>query len=233
MLNRFDPGSEVSKINSSNKALIEVSEECFAIIDQCLTLNQLTNHFFDVCIQESHSPGTPHFILDKEKQTIQPLHANLHFDFGGFAKGYALEEIRTILSKAGVADALVNFGNSSILALGHHPHGDCWEVSLQHSFKPELSVSTFRLLNQVLTTSGILSTQKAHIRSPHTGQLCTANETYSVVTASATEGEAISTALYAANQEMLQKVILQNFKLKTALRVSYANDDFAVKVITV
>ena len=50
-------------------------------------------------------------------------------DFGGIAKGYALEKVRNILQEAGVENALLNFGGSSVLGMGHHPLGPCWEVA--------------------------------------------------------------------------------------------------------
>ncbi len=49
-------------------------------------------------------------------------------DFGAIAKGYALERVRKILDEAGVRNALLNFGGSSALGMGHHPLGPHWEV---------------------------------------------------------------------------------------------------------
>lgn len=223
MLNRFDPRSEVSKINSNPSGGIKISEEFCAILEQCLTFNRLTCYFFDVCINTGNSavPGTKKFLMDAEKGIILPVNTVLHFDFGAFAKGYVLDRIKTILEKISVSNALVNFGHSSILALGHHPHGNCWKISLQHSFNPTLEVFTFDLFDEILTTSGVLPSKKAHIRSPFTGELKTEPATYSVVTKTGAEGEAISTALYAANDDVQRRAILKNFGVNTALKVAY------------
>jgi FAD:protein FMN transferase len=223
MLNRFDPQSEVSKINGKKSGSIAISEEFCTIVEQCQKFNRLTNYFFDVCIDPDIPavPGTNKFLTDAKKGTIQPINTVLHFDFGAYAKGYALDRIKAILENASLSNALVNFGNSSILALGHHPHGNCWKISLQHSYDPALTVYTFDLSDEILTTSGILPTKEAHIRSPLTGELNTERATYSVVTKTAVEGEAITTALYAANDLVQQREILKNFGLKSALKIEY------------
>jgi thiamine biosynthesis lipoprotein len=211
MLNRFDPQSEVSQLNKTKSG--KISEELRAIIEQCSKFKALTSGCFDVCI-------------NPEKNT-------LNFDFGAYAKGYVLDKIKTIFTEASVSNALINFGNSSILASGHHPLGDCWKISLQHSFNPHLSVYTFDLLDDILTTSGILPTKMAHIKSPFTGEFCTEKSTYSVVTKLATEGEAITTALYVAGNLDQQKRILQNFGLKKALKVDYEGENFKVDEIII
>jgi thiamine biosynthesis lipoprotein len=235
MLNRFDPQSEVSKINGRKSGSIEISEEFCTILEQCLTFNRLTGYLFDVCInlEKPVVSGIKDFLIDNEKCTVQPVNTILNFDFGAYAKGYALDKIKAILEKASASNALINFGNSSILALGHHPHGEYWKISLQHSFNPKASVFTFDLTNKILTTSGILPARKAHIRSPFTGELCTENATYSIETQLAVEGEAISTSLYAANDLVKQKTILKNFGAKSALKVAYVQENFKLEEITV
>jgi thiamine biosynthesis lipoprotein len=225
----------VSIINSRKSERIKISEEFCSILEQCLTFNTLTDYCFDVCINSKNPvvPGMKNFLLDTEKRTVQPLNAGINFDFGGFAKGYALDKIRTIFLTTTVSNALVNFGNSSILGWGHHPHGNCWKINLQHSYHPQLSVYTFDLSGEILTTSGILPSHKAHIRSPITHEWCTENATYSVVTKSAVEGEAISTALVAARDVTQQKSILKNFGLKSALKISYEHENFQQEEILV
>jgi FAD:protein FMN transferase len=233
MLNRFDPQSEVSKVNSNRSENIVISKEFYTILEQCLEFNRLTSYFFDVCINTDNpvAPGSRSFLEDAKKCTIQPVNTALNFDFGAYAKGYVLDRIKVILEKVSLSNALVNFGNSSIMALGHHPHGDCWKISLQHSFNPAIAVYTFDLLDEVLTTSGILPTKNAHIRSPFTGELHTEKTTYSAITKTAVEGEAISTALYAANDIEQQKTILKNFGVRRALKVAYEDEKFTLQEI--
>jgi len=132
MLNRFNPDSEVSQINRHQSRGIKIRPELCAIIEQCKLYNELTKYFFDVCINNTRpvAPGMKDFIIDTTYSTIQPLKSILNFDFGAFAKGYAIDRVKTILGMKSGSNALVIFGNSSILALGHHPCGICLKISL-------------------------------------------------------------------------------------------------------
>ncbi len=58
------------------------------------------------------------------------------------SKGYALETIKSILNECVIENALINMGNSSVLALGNHPVGTGWKVN------------NILLHNECLTTSG-------------------------------------------------------------------------------
>ena len=97
---------------------------------------------------------------------------SLVLDLSGILKGYALERLRQLLSAFGIADALVNLGNSSILSLGQNPSdipsGSC------------------------LTTSGNASASRRHIRNPLTGEFVTGARTVSVTTADGVDGEIAS-----------------------------------------
>ena len=59
---------------------------------------------------------------------------SVQLDFGGYAKGYALDLAINNLRKQGVKNALINIGGN-IIALGQH--GDKpWRVGIQHPRKP-------------------------------------------------------------------------------------------------
>jgi FAD:protein FMN transferase len=55
-------------------------------------------------------------------------------DFGGYAKGYALDSALVYLQKQGVKNALINIGGNII---GRGKHGEKpWRVGIQHPRKP-------------------------------------------------------------------------------------------------
>ena len=61
--------------------------------------------------------------------TVHSSNSAVRLDFGGYAKGYALDRAAAILREGGVANALVNVGGN-ILALGRH--GDApWRIGLE------------------------------------------------------------------------------------------------------
>lgn len=76
----------------------------------------------------------------------------VQLDFGGYAKGYALDSALTYLREQGVKNALVNIGGN-IIALGKH--GDKpWRVGIQHPRKPS-AIATLDLENGwAIGTSG-------------------------------------------------------------------------------
>ena len=74
-------------------------------------------------------PYTP-FIYTPEAQSVFFQQAGTTINLSGFLKGYALDKIREILKVHIIANALINMGNSSVLALGNHPVGTGWKVSL-------------------------------------------------------------------------------------------------------
>jgi thiamine biosynthesis lipoprotein len=60
--------------------------------------------------------------------------SRVQLDFGGYAKGYALDSALAYLREQGVKNALINIGGN-IIALGKH--GDKpWRVGIQHPRKP-------------------------------------------------------------------------------------------------
>ena len=105
-------------------------------------------------------------------------------------KGYALDSLRPLLHEAGIRHALVNLGNSSILALGNHPSGEGWKLG--HDLV---------LSDQCLTTSGNEHEGHTHIINPQTGQPVTGKRQIRVITPQGVWGEVCSTALFACPDE--------------------------------
>ena len=129
MLNRFDATSEVSKLNShTQQDSVSVSAELEDILRSCQYYYEKTLHLFDITLNDFSQiqiHGNHHISFSNFSVTL---------DFGGFAKGYALKKIQEILLRGNIENAFVDFGNSSIMGIGHHPYGDCWKVSLQNPY---------------------------------------------------------------------------------------------------
>ncbi|MCW3481797.1 FAD:protein FMN transferase [Neisseriaceae bacterium JH1-16] len=78
---------------------------------------------------------------------------DLSLDFGGYAKGWALDRARRELLAAGVRSALVNIGGN-VIALGKKPDGTPWKVGIQHPRKNE-AMAVLTLANgEAVGTSG-------------------------------------------------------------------------------
>ena len=120
ILNRFDPKSEVSKINDlHSQNSIPISAELGNILQLCQYYYEHTFHLFDITLKDFSK------IQFCNRHISLPV-SELTLDFGGFAKGYALQKIRNILQQENLQNAFIDFGNSSILGMGHHPYGYSW-----------------------------------------------------------------------------------------------------------
>jgi len=198
--NRFDEESEIAFLNNAAfNQPVEVSEKLFKIIESCQDYHKLTFGLFDITINSvnGYKHGMSNIILDKVKQSVQFLHADILIDLSGFLKGFVLLEIRSYLLKKGIENALINLGNSSILAMGNHPYGNGWKVSIAESTDNQEIV----LLNQCLTSSGNKRITDWPVIHPKTGTMHESSENISVITNDPALGEVLSTALFLANDE--------------------------------
>ena len=195
MGNRFDPESDLSvavrSAISTGSAVL--SPELFNLLSRCLQANKETEGLFDITVNSpcfypglvstvhlTPFPDAPGGTLTISRASLTSLTGEVPvgqvgsfvLDLSGILKGYALERLRQLLSAFGIADALVNLGNSSILSLGQNPSdipsGSC------------------------LTTSGNASASRRHIRNPLTGEFVTGVRTVSVTTADGVDGEIAS-----------------------------------------
>lgn len=190
MANYFDPTSELATLNrlaaTRDTAL---SEELYTLIDFCQEAHTRTLGYFDVSVgSEPHHPHTMQRIsLSPTRHTARFDEPGICLNLSGLLKGYAIDRIQPMLAAHNVQHALINLGNSSILAQGNHPAGSGWKVDKE-----------IVLHNQCLTTSGNDTDTRQHIADPHTGQLVTGKRKIAVTTTSGIWGEVCSTALFAA-----------------------------------
>lgn len=191
--NCFDPTSELSTVNRlAHDRPLAVSPELFRILHLCRDAHTRTQGYFDITIHsDAHTPDTIRAIrLDEATHTVQFMQPGIRLNLSGFLKGYALDQIRPLLHQHAIANALVNLGNSSILALGNHPSARGWT--------PATGIT---LTDQCLTTSGNDSPERQHIIDPQTGQAVWGQQQIKVITPQGTWGEICSTALFACPPE--------------------------------
>lgn len=211
--NYYNPSSELSAVNNIQSGTpIIVSNDLFTMIKMCIDYNEKTAGYFDISIDsDNYSIDTSkHIFISDKDSSITLNRKGIRLNLSGFIKGYALDAVKNILEERGISNALINMGNSSVLALGNHPLGDGWKVGID--FPSTINDKKEIILrNKCLTTSGNHTTQRKHIKSPYTGEYIEGMKGISVITDIAAEGEALSTALFAAEPEMRTN-ILQNFE---------------------
>lgn len=205
IMNRFDPKSELSILNSqAANGHADASQELAQAILDCMRYRELTCGYFDIAIHSdtkiapplvSVQPSSPGKTGDHSHQ-ITFKHPKVSLDLGGYAKGYALDRSKEIVAAFGCRNALLSFGNSSVLAMGNHPVGQGWKISAAGQAQEET------LFDECLTTSGN-EHGKQHILSPVSGKLIQQDFTLSVKSPTGSDGEALSTALFAAYGDYL------------------------------
>ncbi len=183
MLNRFDPESEVSVINlSDNPDQMPKSAALEEVVSLAEIYNERTSGLFDV--------------IDR----------NGKYDFGGFGKGYFLKKCETEMRASGVECAFVDFGNSSILCIGHHPYGDAWQIGIVDPYT-RLTVKEIMLSDSSVSTSGNTPSYNAHIRNPLTGEVSRGRHIVTVTADDPLDVEVLSTVLMIAPEDTLQSLL--------------------------
>ena len=199
MGNRFDPQSELSQaVRQAHERPVPLSPELFALLTRCREGRLQTGGLFDITVNSpAFKPGLAQSVELKADGCLRLHTADVVLDLSGILKGYALEQLRILLTTKGITDAVVNLGNSSIMAMGAKSGCDGWPVGERFG---EQCFET-SLHNECLTTSGNIDGVNHHIINPLTNKEIGMNRKASVVTRSATEGEVLSTAYLIADDE--------------------------------
>ena len=194
LLNRFDPASEVSLLNAGSGAGPRpVSLALEELLLACEDYRQRTEGLFDV----TKGSGSR---LSMQDGTADLGGAAL--DFGGIGKGWFLRGCRRILLDAGIRDAFLCFGNSSILAMGSHPHGDGWMVSVTDPYTGD-ALTELVLKDEALSVSGNQPGYEGHIVDPRTHGRAGGRRVAVATSPDPTDAEVLSTtALLAPDAEM-------------------------------
>lgn len=193
MLNRFDPTSELSRLNAgSDSGLMRPGEELLSLIRICEDYRVRTGGLFDI------TRGTCGEGLQFEPDGSFSLNGGT-LDFGGFAKGWFLRFCKERLEEAGVTTAYVDFGGSTILGMGHHPYGDSWRIRVTHPYTGAL-LEDVDLVDRTLSTSGNRPAYNGHVVDPRSGRAVTAPRLVTVVSEDPLDAEVLSTAAMVADE---------------------------------
>jgi thiamine biosynthesis lipoprotein len=227
-LSRFRRTSFVTRINlEAGDRPVRLDEEMWSLLTRCAELHRRTSGAFDVTVLPllqlwgftgEHPPdkrpsaaeilsvrdrvGMEKLIFDATSAAVRFSVDGMKIDFGAVGKGLALERVEVILRESGIASALVNFGDSSILVVGPHPLGGPWPIGVRRSDEDPTVLHTWATMDTAISSSGganqsmtIDGSSYGHVVDPRTGVPTDAGVLVSVLATSAVEAEALSTAL--------------------------------------
>lgn len=236
IFSNYDAQSELSSINR-NSSWQYVSEEMAELIIFSEKLRKQSKGAFDIrigksidvwkkAIKENKFPDTSQIkALQKNKLNIKirkakdyykiKINANTKLDFGGIAKGYAVDKVFDYLKKNGIVIFLIDGGGDLRMA-DCPPDREGWNIMISSDGE-----NTFRKLkNCAIATSGsqfqhiIYDGKKySHIIDPTTKIGCTKDKKVSILANTCTVADALSTTFSISGhyQKLLKYYYFRSF----------------------
>lgn len=150
--------------------------------------------------------GMQHVELDARLFTVRFARDGMMIDLGAIGKGYALERAVELLHDAGVHSALLHGGTSTVHAIGTQPDGSPWTIAIerprQSSEDSAPLLARVPLTNEAMSVSAVWGRSfesggktYGHVIDARSGHPTEAALLSAIVLPSATETDALSTAL--------------------------------------
>ena len=213
MLNRFDKSSEVADVNHKAQfSSVQLSDELWSIVNDCRHYYELTDGCFDVTLSDFSK-----VVMMEESHSIGFDKYGLTLDFGGYAKGYALRYVRQCLDEAGITRALVNFGNSSVLAIGAHPYGESWPIGVENPSTGAV-MKTISLRDTSMSVSGNTPSHKKHIINKDSSGFVEGDIMVAAVCDDPVDAEVLTTAWIASGKDEIPDWV-NRFNLKNTYKI--------------
>ena len=229
LLSTFSPESSVSFLNAhAGQGGYRVPPEVFTLLSLALQYWFLTQGTFDITVgpfmkmwgragQTQTIPSSE--ALQKERariggnkisllpnERVSLTHKGMTIDLGGIGKGYALDHLVGILKTRAISNALLDFGQSSVWALGAPSDAPHWRLLVQRPNGQHVGV--IALHDQALSISAsfgqtfnIQGQQYGHVIDPRSGKPLQRDLLACVIAPTATEAEALSKALLILGEE--------------------------------
>jgi thiamine biosynthesis lipoprotein len=233
-LTLFRETSDLVRLNrTAGREPAPVPEELLALLRLCRELHARTGGAFDVTSaplsrcwgflrREGRLPspeeiavaracvGMDGLELDEGGHTVRFRRAGMELNLGSIGKGHALDHVRSVLRRHGLAHALLSAGGSSVLALGGRDGG--WVVDLRSRLVERERLARLRLRDAALGTSGageqfvvVEGTRYGHVLDPRTGKPAAGVLSASVVAPEAAVADALSTAFLVGGAELARR----------------------------
>lgn len=222
-------------ISISEGKTIAVTPDVATLINQAKALATASNNLFNPAAGKlfalwgfnqddwfvSHPPPSEAAINEwlSNIPTMADIHINngelssdnpkVKIEFGGFAKGYAVDAAITILQNLGITNAIVNIGGD-LRAIGSHGERP-WIIGIRHPRKDGMMASIALKGDESVFTSGDYErffeyegTRYPHIIDPRTGLPARDATSVTVLHTNASEADAAATALVVAGKDWPQ-----------------------------
>ena len=231
VFSKFNENSDVSKINAlAGFERVAASEEVFKLTERSVYYSSISSGAFDITVaplmevwgfvrrhksipdketieNALEGVGYKNIELDPKKLSVKFLNKKTKIDFGGIAKGYAVDRARDILAAHGIKNGLVNLGGN-MFTLGYAPGNKKWKIGVEDPRNKGKLLHSFELTDMAISTSGnyerffeIGGRRYSHIINPITGEPCQGIISVTVMADSAEQADALSTAIFVMGEE--------------------------------
>ncbi len=222
-LSDYLENSELSLLANQVKKEVEVSDDLFRVLTKAIEISEATNGAFDISagplIQlwkktqktkilpsklqleiAKQNVGYTNIQFPKENVVLLNTSA-MQLDLGGIGKGFAADEVITVLESNGIRSALVDMGGD--IRVSNPPPGkEHWVLAFSYFNEVGKEViKKIRLKNAAVATSGDLfqfveidGVRYSHIINPHTGMALNNSVQVTTITNNATEADAFASA---------------------------------------
>ena len=222
MFSLFRADSVLSRLNRAGR-VDNVPLEFVTLLRTALDMAALSNGVFDPSIQPLWSLYFDHFVVGGHSQppaadkiararalvnwqgvqlagsAVTLTRAGMGLSLNGVAQGFITDRCSEVLRAHGFSHMLVDMGEPRAVAA--KPDGSAWQIGLADPRDPNRAVHTLSVLDQAVATSGGYGTRLdaaglyTHLINPRSGRTAPAYESVTVVAPSATQADALSTAL--------------------------------------
>jgi thiamine biosynthesis lipoprotein len=226
-MSHYKPDSQLSKINlGGSQGPVVVDQELFDLIAESVRYSRDSDGAFDITVGplmkawgffmgdgklapdaelEKLKPriGYQHIIMDAAAKSIRFDVTGAELDLGGIAKGYAVDRAVRILRAAGLSNALVSAGGSTVYGMGAPLGSGGWPVEIQDPLDPKKVGHKVMLRDRALSVSG--SSEKffeaggvrySHIMDPRTLKPVQGILAVAVLTTTGTIGDALDNVFF-------------------------------------
>lgn len=198
-ISTWRPGTQASRINYEGaKQPVGVAMDLLGVVERSVDYWKETDGAFDItigplvelwrtCKEETRVPtdaelaaardvvGADKLIVLHDDHSVGFKKEGMRLDFGGIAKGLAVDQAAVVLRNYGVTCALVDAGTSSLLAMGAPPGRDGWIIQLKHPYN-KMTLDEVPIKDEAVSTSGyahdhfmVDGKKYGHIIDPRTG----------------------------------------------------------------
>ncbi len=254
----FNQEGVLSKINNSQGSPMQIEKDLYSLIKNSIYYSQITKGTFDVTVlplielwkrnsregrvptqkeinETKKSVGYKYIQLLKGNK-IQLQKINAKVDLGGIAKGYAVDEAARILKEHGINNFFIDAGGDLYVS-GLNCRERPWKIGIRDPQNKNEIIDVIELSDMAVTTSGdyeqfymINGKKYSHIIDPLTGYPQQGIVSATVIAPTATQADALSTALCVLGENEGTRLI-NSLGKKFASLILRPNKDLTLKSI--